>query len=292
MTGMKFEQGNNFFFSPIGYTGRTSSLLPSGTPIRRPRGVFKTPETGKPAYQPTRKMDYELEMAIFLSKPLPYGHIIDADQATEEHIFGFVLMNDWSVRDVQMYESVPVGPMNSKAFATTISPWVVMPEALQAFRAKPYRQEQGEVPEQMSHLSLEGTTYNIACSAYLKRLEAEKEVRLSLSNVMHMFYSPGQLIAHRASSGCGLVTGELIGMGTVSSPEAVWPDKNYSRAGCLFEMTWDGKRELNHVGGTWLEDGDEVRLEAWASGAGGVRIGFGAVTGIILPAGLLNGESK
>lgn len=208
------------------------------------------------------------------------------DEAADEHIFGFVLMNDWSARDIQMYESVPVGPINSKAFATSLSPWVVMPEALAPAAKVPYQQKQGQVPSHMAHTSLAGTSYDIRCSAYLSRANQgggkKSDVKLSHSNVSHMFYSPGQLIAHRASSGCGLVTGELIGMGTVSSPEAVWPDRNLSRAGCLFEMTRNGQREV--AGGTWLEDGDTVRLEAWTTGGNGKSIGFGSVVGTIRPA--------
>ena len=286
MTGLKFQEGNNFFFSPIGYTGRCSSLIPSGTPVRRPQGVYKPTSTGQPEYQPTGKLDYELEMAMIISKPLPYGRRVTPDEAADEHVFGFVLMNDWSARDIQMYESVPVGPVNSKAFATTLSPWVIMPEALAPAAAAPYGQKLGQVPSHIRHASLDGTSYDINCCAYLTRAKhadgKKSEVKLSHSNVSHMFYSPGQLIAHRSSSGCGLVTGELIGMGTVSSPEAVWPDRNLSRAGCLFEMTWDGQQEV--AGGHWLEDGDTVRLGAWAKGANGKRIGFGSVIGTIQPA--------
>ena len=284
MTGLKFQEGNNFFFSPIGYTGRCSSLQTSGTPITRPRGVYKNTSSGHPEFQPTAKLDYELEMAMFISKPVPFGQRVTPDEATDEHIFGFVLMNDWSARDIQMYESVPVGPVNSKAFATTVSPWVVMPEALAPAAAAPYGQQLGQVPSHISHTSLDATTYDIDCTALLSRAkqgDGKKPVKLSHSNVSHMFYSPGQLIAHRGSTGCGLVTGELIGMGTVSSPEAVWPDRDLSRAGCLFEMTWDGKQEV--AGGHWLEDGDTVRLEAWANGANGKRIGFGSVVGTIQP---------
>lgn len=282
MSGMKFQSGNNFYFCPIGYTGRCSALLTSGTNVRRPKGVFINPETGNPEYQASKRLDYELEMAYFLSKPLPYGQTIKPDEA-EEHIFGFVLMNDWSARDIQMYESVPVGPIHSKSFGTSISPWVVTTEALSFARARPQNQQDGAVPAHMQHSSLENQTYDITCHAYLVRV-GKGSSKLSESNVKHMYYTPGQLAAHRSSSGCGLVTGELIGMGTVSSGKEVWPDRSLARAGCLFEMTWNNTRELRGVGGKFLEDGDTVRLEAWANGANHVRIGFGDVVATIKPA--------
>lgn len=169
MTNMKFLPGNNFYKSPVAYNGRTSSILPSKTDFPRPSGVYKNPTTGEAEYQPTRKLDYEMEMGIFVSSPHPFGKLLDADKAAADHIFGFVLLNDWSARDVQMYESIPVGPFNSKSFATSISPWVVVPEALQAAKTEPLNQTRESVPVHVRHKSLENTSYDILFDVYIAR---------------------------------------------------------------------------------------------------------------------------
>jgi fumarylacetoacetase len=244
--------------------------------------MYANPQNGMPEYQPTRKLDYELEMGLYIGGQVPFGQTVNADEA-EDHIFGFTLINDWSSRDIQIYESMPAGPIHSKSFGTTVSPWVVMPEALDKSRVRPFEQEEGQAPLHMFHKSLENKAYDIICHASLTRAGG-KSTRLSASNTKHMYFTPAQLVAHRSSSRCGLVTGELVGMGTVSSPKEVRPDRSLARAGCLFEMTWDATRELRQTGGMFLEDGDAVTLEAWALGPDGIRIGFGEVSGFIRPA--------
>ncbi|KAJ9661601.1 hypothetical protein H2201_006457 [Coniosporium apollinis] len=271
----------NFHHSPMAYNGRTSSIIPSGTNFTRPWGVFKDPTTSTVEYSPTQKLDYEMEMGILTAKPVPFGTTLTADEASD-HIFGFVLLNDWSARDIQMYESLPVGPFNGKAFATSISPWVIVPEALALSATKPLDQGKDQVPTHIRHSSLSKTIYDISFNVFLAR-SGKKSAKVSTSNLKHSFFTPGQMIAHRSSSGCGMRTGELLGSGTVSSPESQWPDPSISRNGCLFELTVDGTRELPGIGGTWLEDGDEVTFEGWAQGANGARIGFGQLTGKILP---------
>ncbi|KAJ9650190.1 hypothetical protein H2198_010490 [Neophaeococcomyces mojaviensis] len=286
MSGMSFNSENNFYYSPMAYTARCSSVVPSPTPIVRPNGMYKSSGDSLPQFQPTRKLDYELELAFFISNPVPSGTIVSPESA-EEHIFGYVLMNDWSARDIQMYESLPVGPLNCKAFGTTISPWVVMPEALAHARTEPRNQRarKDQIPAHLKQDNLSQSTYEITCHAFLQRSGSEVAKPVSTSSTAHMFWSPGQLLAHRASTGCGLLTGELIGLGTVSSPEELWPDKSLERRGCLFEITNDGKEDvnINDIGGRWLEDGDIVVLEAWAPGDDGVKIGFGKVSGRVLP---------
>ncbi|KAJ0419708.1 putative 2-hydroxyhepta-2,4-diene-1,7-dioate isomerase [Aspergillus carlsbadensis] len=245
LSNFNFGPENNFFKSPMAYNGRASSILPSGACFPRPQGVFKDPRTGSVGYQSTRKLDYEMELGIFLSNNLPHGQLLDADTAGD-YIFGFVLLNDWSARDIQAYESMPAGPFNCKAFATHISPWVIVPEALECVGQRP--------------------------------------AHVSASNYKHSYFTPAQCIAHRASSGCGLQTGELLGGGTISSPESEWPDHSVARSGCLFEITWDGTREVPQTGGTYLNDFDSVTMEAWATGADNVRIGFGKLVGTVAPA--------
>lgn len=286
MTNMNWNPDGNFYYSPMAYTGRCSSIIPSPTPITRPNGMFKTSPSSPPKYQPTRKLDYELELAFFISTPVPNGTIVAPDDA-ESHIFGFVLMNDWSARDMQMYESLPVGPLNGKAFGTTISPWIVMPEALEYTRTEPLgqRERHDRIPAHIKHKDVSKVTYDITCHASIVRKGSGQTKQISTSNTKDLFYSPAQLLAHRSSTGCGMPTGELIGLGTVSSPASESSDKSIERRGCLFEITNDGKAEIevNGIGGTWLEDGDEVKLEAWAKGADGTMIGFGAVDGVVLP---------
>lgn len=156
-----------FYQSPIAYNGRTSSIIPGGAAYHRPRGIFKDAR-GQPKYQPCGRLDYELEMGVLISEPVQYGQTITADEAAE-HIFGFVLVNDWSARDIQMYESFPAGPFNCKSFATSLSSWVIVPEALSAARASPIHQVQAQSPSHLAHASLEDTTYEIQTEVYLAR---------------------------------------------------------------------------------------------------------------------------
>lgn len=164
----KMDLPPNFHHSPMAYNGRTSSIIPSGTNFARPRGVFKDPSTGSVKYAPTQKLDYEMEMGILAAKSVPFGTTLTADEASD-HIFGFVLLNDWSARDIQMYESLPVGPFNGKAFATSISPWVIVPEALAPSATEPLGQQNDQVPTHIRHSSLSKTIYDISFNVSLAR---------------------------------------------------------------------------------------------------------------------------
>ncbi|KAJ5819415.1 hypothetical protein N7474_005006 [Penicillium riverlandense] len=282
LSNISFGPESNFYKSPMAYNGRASSILPSGTSFPRPRGVFKTPETGIVEYQAVRKLDYEMELGILLSTSLPFGQLLDPDTA-EDYIFGYVLLNDWSARDIQMYESMPAGPFNCKAFASHISPWVVVPEALEASRVSPFHQRREDPPVHVRHTSLKDKSYDIAFDVSITRT-GQQPAHVSTSNYKHSYFTPAQCIAHRASSGCGLLTGELLGGGTVSSPESDWPDRSVARNGCLFEITWDGTREVPQTGGMYLNDFDSVIMEAWATGIENARIGFGQLVGTVAPA--------
>ncbi|KAL4863656.1 hypothetical protein BDV12DRAFT_177223 [Aspergillus spectabilis] len=282
LSNIPFTPENNFYKSPMAYNGRASSILPSGTNFPRPQGVYKNPNTGVVEYQPVHKLDYEMELGILLSKSLPHGQLLDPDTA-EDYIFGFVLLNDWSARDIQFYESMPAGPFNCKAFASHISPWVVVPEALAGARTGPFHQAREDPPVHVRHSSLEDRSYDIAFNVFITR-SGKQPVHISTSNYKHSYFTPAQCIAHRASSGCGLLNGELLGGGTVSSPESEWPDRSVARNGCLFEITRDGTREVPQTGGFYLNDSDSVTMEAWATGSENVRIGFGQLVGTVGPA--------
>lgn len=222
----------NFWHSPLAYNGRTSSIIPSGTDVPRPKGIYRNAK-GEAELQPSAKLDYEFEMGVIISKPLPWGLTITADEAWEEHIFGYVLLNDWSARDIQAYESIPLGPFNGKSFATSISPWVVLYEALEWSKASPHGQSPGVVLPHLQHKDLEGTTHDIEMVCHLARTyhsiadrdlyslvkgSGKEAKKLSVTNFSHSYFSIGQMICHRALSGCGLRTGELLGTGTMSSP--------------------------------------------------------------------------
>jgi fumarylacetoacetase len=167
MSGLPFPQ--NFYYSPIAYNSRSASIIPSGVDVNRPMGVFKD-SSGKPAFQRSRKLDYELELGIIVSKPVPWGCRVSPDEAFAEHVFGYVLINDWSSRDIQPYESFPAGPFNSKSFATSMSNWVVMPEALEDAKAAPINQTMDCVPQHIRHAhTLGDTIYDIDVQAYMKR---------------------------------------------------------------------------------------------------------------------------
>ncbi|KAL4861434.1 hypothetical protein BDV12DRAFT_191079 [Aspergillus spectabilis] len=280
ISNIPFNSENNFYKSPMAYNGRASSVLSAGSSFARPHGVYKDPTSGVVKYQPSQKLDYEMELGILISSPLPLGKVVDPDTAATDHIFGYVLLNDWSARDIQMYESMPAGPFNCKAFASHISPWVLMPEALEEARTRPHNQNGDDVPVHIRHASLDRTSYDIQFDVHLAR-SSGKSAQVSRSNYKHSFFSPGQCVAHRASSGCGLQTGELLGGGTVSSPIT---SGSVARNGCLMEVTWDGSREVPEIGGTYLDDGDEVTMEAWVQGPSGITIGFGSLSVKVQPA--------
>jgi len=272
----------NWLEIPIGYNGRASSVVVSGTPIRRPRGQRKDPGLARPTYEPCRKLDIELETGFFVGVGSTLGSHIPAKNA-DDHIFGMVLLNDWSARDIQQWEYQPLGPFNSKGFATTISPWVVTMDAL-----APFRVEQPEqLPEPLEYLrgaSNAGVDMNL--EVLLKPQFAPKPTTIAKTNFKYMYWSMAQQLAHHTSSGCNTRVGDLMGSGTISGPKSDSNDDNVGTFGSLLELTWNGKKPLKLEAGeerAFIEDGDEVTLRGWCQG-NGYRVGFGTCAGTILPA--------
>ncbi|KAI0010976.1 fumarylacetoacetate hydrolase [Xylariaceae sp. FL0662B] len=272
----------NFFEIPLAYNGRASSVIVSGQGVTRPQGVVPGPDG--PGYSPSQKFDFEVEMGVFISRPVAYGRAVHASGA-RNHIFGFVLLNDWSARDIQFYEMTPLGPFNGKATATSISPWVVTLEALD---------EAGAVIAPVASNLIGGKNTSIPflkCSDDVAvRVSSYLSNLLGTSDLKHLHWSPFQMLAHHSSSGCGLETGDLIGTGTPSSTEeqaAEFGDKYdlVRRSGCLHELVQAGSKPFRLSGGSelrWLEDGDIVTIEGWA-GSGDRVIGFGQLFTQIMP---------
>ncbi|KGO69207.1 Fumarylacetoacetase, N-terminal [Penicillium italicum] len=269
----------NYKHLPVAYHGRASSVVTSGTPLHRPQGqILANPAADPkvPTFSPCKKLDIELELACFISKPNDLGKPVPIDEA-EDHIFGLVLMNDWSARDIQAWEYVPLGPFNAKNFGTTITPWVVLIDALEPFRAA------GLEPANRESL-LPYLREKRAESAYEILLDVEvtnpggQPTIISKSNARNLLYSFPQMVAHHTITGCNLRTGDLLGSGTISGKEA-------KTQGSFLEQT-NGKVPLKLVDGSermFLEDGDTVTLRGMA-GTEGNYVGFGDCVGTILPA--------
>jgi len=264
----------NWVHMPIAYNGRASSVVVSGTAVRRPQGQLKLPDVEQPIFGPSRKLDFELETACVVGAANALGEPVPIS-AAEEHIFGLVLMNDWSARDIQQWEYVPLGPFNSKTFATSISPWIVTLDALEPFRVAGPAQE----PPPLPYLTQGARhAFDIALEVGLKPRGGERTT-ICRTNLRHLYWSMAQQVAHHTVAGCNLRVGDLLGSGTVSGSEpGSW--------GSLLELTWNGQRPLGLNGAitrSFLEDGDEVVLTGWCQGKG-YRVGFGEVRGEILPA--------
>jgi len=277
----------NYKWVPIGYHGRASSIVPSGTPVRRPRGQIKPADLDAPTYAPTRSLDYEMELGCFVAGGNPLGDPVPVDRA-EERLFGVCLVNDWSARDVQAWEYQPLGPFLAKNFATTVSPWVVTMEALAPFRAPAFRRPPGD-PEPLPYLRSEHNSaaggLDIVVEVFLAsarmREAGTPPARLSRGRVADLYWTPAQMLAHHASNGCNLQPGDLFASGTVSGPER-------EQRGCLLELTWRGAEPLTLPSGEtrrFLEDGDEVVMRGWCEREGAVRIGLGECRGVIVGAG-------
>jgi fumarylacetoacetase len=277
----------NYKYVPIGYHGRASSIVASGTNIRRPHGQRLESGAEAPVFGPTRSLDYELEAGFFIGRSNTLGHPIPVARA-QEHIFGLCLLNDWSARDIQSWEYQPLGPFLSKSFASSISPWVITMEALAPYRVPAFEREAGD-PKPLAYLddAVENETggIDLTLEAYLSlRTMRERNVepmRISHSNLRHLYWTPGQLVAHHASNGCNLRTGDLVGTGTVSGPGA-------NERGCLLEITRRGVDPLHLPTGetrVFLEDGDEIILRGYCEKHGFARIGLGECRGTVLPAG-------
>ncbi|ETI27211.1 fumarylacetoacetase [Cladophialophora carrionii CBS 160.54] len=280
---MKDGIPQNFFHAPSAYNGRASSVLPSPSLIRRPRGVFwKTEHEGTrvPTYGAEEHLDFELEVGYIVSKPVPYGETIKVDDAPD-HIFGLVLLNDWSSRDLQVFEMPPLGPFNSKSFGTTISPWVVTLDALKAFQTAP--KHETDPLEHLRYKDFARGTFDVKLAVHLER--GGKRHGLATSNLKYLYWTPYQQITHHASANCGLRTGDLMGTGTVSG-DGVDAQGNKCELGCLFEATLHGSRPVALEGGgelRYLEEGDSVVLSAWCEDASGRKVlGFGECRGMIV----------
>jgi fumarylacetoacetase len=265
----------NWSEMPIGYNGRASSVVVSGTPVRRPSGQLKLPDQERPVFGACRKLDIELETGFIIGRGNALGEPIACESA-EDHIFGMVLLNDWSARDIQQWEYVPLGPFNAKTFATSISPWVVTLDALEPFRVAQPVQE----PQPLEYLRHAGQhAFNIALEVLLRPEGASEATTIARTNFRHMYWSMAQQLAHHTVAGCNTRVGDLMGSGTISGPT---PDS----FGSLLELTWNAKNPLAlKSGGTrgFIEDGDELTLAGWCQGDG-YRVGFGACVGTILPA--------
>ncbi len=259
----------NWLHMPLGYKGRASSVVVSGTDVRRPWGQLRTGDDA-PRFAPTERFDFQLEMGAVIG--LPSDGMVDVARA-DEMIFGYVLLNDWSARDIQAWEYQPLGPFQSKAAATTISPWVVMKAALEPFRVQgpareapllPYLQEPGPM------------LYNIALEVTLAP-EGKAETVIARTNMRELYYSSAQQLCHHATSGCAMTAGDLLGTGTISGPDR-------DNRGCLMELTWGGTEPVvlqNRDDREFLKDGDRVTFRAGAQGTG-YRIGFGECTGRVV----------
>jgi len=265
----------NWKWLPVGYHGRASSVVVSGTHVRRPQGQIKPPDATAPLFGPTKSLDYELEMAFLIGPGNSLGQPVPIDRALD-HIFGFVLMNDWSARDIQAWEYQPLGPFLAKNFCTSISPWVVMLEALEPFRQPLPRQD----PEPLPYLRAKNDfTFDIQLEAKLQTAKMKSPHSITRTNFQNLYWSVSQQLAHHAIGGCNLQPGDLLASGTISG------ETEESR-GCLLELTWRGANPLKLPNGEtrkWLEDGDTLAITGWCQGDG-YRVGFGEVSGKILPA--------
>ena len=267
----------NYKWIPIAYHGRSSSIVLSGTPVRRPAGQILVNDT--PVYAPSQMLDYELEVGAFLGPGNAMGQPIPIANA-EDHLFGVCLLNDWSARDIQSWEYQPLGPFLAKNFATSISPWIVTLDALEPFRAPALARPSGD-PQPLPHLEAPGNgAFRITLEAWLRSAKMPMPVRVSHSDFASLYWTLSQMIAHHTSNGCPLRPGDLIGSGTVSGPEK-------QNQGCLLELTRRGADPLQLPTGetrAFLEDGDELILKGWCEASGFRRIGLGECRGLIFSA--------
>ncbi len=264
----------NWLELPVAYHGRASTVILSGTAFHRPRGQVMPEGSQRPVFSPSHLLDFELEMGFFVGPGNAFGRPIPVDEAAE-HIFGMVLVNDWSARDIQKWEYQPLGPFNAKNFATSISPWVVSMDALAPFRCAGPPQD----PEPLAYLRTPGQhAYDIQLEVWLRGAKMERGRRICRSNFKHVYWNLEQQLAHHTISGCNVQPGDLMASGTVSAPD---PD-GY---GSMLELTWNGSKPLIFENGEqrkFLADGDTVTMTGWCEGDG-YRIGFGEVSGTVLP---------
>ena len=261
----------NWLHLPVGYHGRSSSIVVSGTDIKRPSGQIMPPGADTPVFSKTKRLDFELEMAFVIGKDTELGTSIDISDA-EDYIFGVMLFNDWSARDIQRWEYVPLGPFLAKNFASTVSPWIVTLEALEPFRVNGPVQETEVLP----YLQYTGArSYDIHLSVTLSNDENTKKT-ISESNFKYMYWNMCQQLAHHTVNGCNVRVGDLLASGTISGPT---PDS----LGSMLEITWNGTKPVvmpDNTDRTFIEDGDTVSMNGWCENEN-IRIGFGPCTGTI-----------
>jgi fumarylacetoacetase len=276
----------NFKHVPIGYHGRASSVVVSGTTVHRPHGQSKADDAPAPGFGPSRLLDYEMEVGAFIGPGNDLGQPISIDRA-EEHLFGLCLVNDWSARDIQKWEYQPLGPFLGKSFATSLSPWVVTAEALAPFRCPVFERPEGD-PRPLDYLHAERNEQSggidVVVEVWLQsekmREQGQEPQRISRGRMRDLYWSVAQMIAHHASNGCNLQPGDLLASGTISGPER-------ESRGCLLERTWRGSEPIELSNGEerrFLADGDEVILRGSCAAPGRKSIGFGECRGVVSPA--------
>jgi fumarylacetoacetase len=278
----------NYRYLPVGYHGRSSSIVVSGTLVRRPLGQTVKNDAGPPQFGPTALLDYELEVGVFTGMGNALGERVAIDDA-ENHIFGLCLVNDWSARDIQKWEYQPLGPFLAKSFLTSVSPWVVTIEALEPFRVHAFERsadDAGILPHLFSERDQAGGGIDITLEVSLRsrtmRSSGVPPVRLSRGSFRDMYWTIGQMLTHHTSNGCNLRPGDLLASGTVSGA-------GKSSRGCLLELTWRGKEPIRLPSGEerrFLEDGDAIIITGYCERDGYIRIGFGTCEGTIVPASI------
>ena len=265
----------NYLHVPIAYHGRASSIILSGQDIHRPIGQTKPKDAQVPQFGPCKLFDFELEMGFFIGQSNPLGQPVDINDA-EKHIFGFVLVNDWSARDIQTWEYQPLGPFNAKNFATSISPWVVTMDALKPFRTAGPEQD----PEPFAYLKADDHwTLDIKLDVLLQSESMDEPHLIAQSNYRHLYWTPVQHVAHHTITGCNLQTGDMLASGTISGPEK-------EERGSMLELSWRGTEPVELPTGEtrkFIQDGDRVTMRGYCE-LDGLRIGFGEVTAKLLPA--------
>lgn len=264
----------NWKHLPVAYHGRASSIVVSGTSLHRPKGQIKLPDSESPVFEPTRKLDFELEMAFITCRETKLGMPVSVEEA-DDAVFGMVLFNDWSARDIQQWEYVPLGPFLSKNFGSSISPWIVTLDALEPFRVAGPEQK----PEVLPYLRSSGLkNFDITLEVSLKPQQGEA-ITICRSNTKYLYWNINQQLAHHTVNGCNIQVGDMYASGTISGPAA-------DSYGSLLELTSNGSKPLSLAGGnkrTFIEDGDTVVLRGFAE-KNGLRVGFGECRGTILPA--------
>lgn len=271
----------NWLHLPVGYDGRASSIVVSGTPFRRPLGQIKPADSESPIYTESQQLDVELEVAFIVGTPNKLGESIPIDK-TVEHVFGVTLLADWSARDIQKWEYIPLGPFLSKNFCTTIAPWIVTLDALEPFRTPSPEQE----PQPLPYLrSTRNWGYDIQLELLLQTAKMSSPQRVALTNYRGIYWDFCQQLAHHTVNGCKMNSGDIFASGTISGPT---PDT----FGSMVEITWGGAKPVKLTSGEerkFLQDGDQVIIDGWCQGKG-YCIGFGALTGKVLPAQIKTNE--